>query len=66
MDQEVGSQPRNYSTNTTSRHTLRRVTPSLAEGRRSISRVRDISVPKSTPTTNHFPRLYIPGVEDLF
>ncbi len=26
----------------------------------------DIWIPKLTPSTNHFPRFYIPGVEDLF
>jgi hypothetical protein len=66
MDRVDGSQPRDCNTNTTSRRTLRRVTPSVAESLRSIPRVGDIWVPKSTPTANHFPRIYIPGVEDLF
>ncbi len=66
MDQVARSQPRGYSTNTTSRRTLRKVTPSLAEAVCSIPRVSDIWVPKSTPTANHFPRIYIPRVEDLF
>ncbi len=61
-----GFQPHECSTNITSRHTLRKLTPSLAEELRSIPRVGDIWVPKSTPTTNHFPRIYIPRVEDLF
>jgi hypothetical protein len=52
--------------NIISRCTLRRVTPSSAEEVRSIPRVGDIWVPISMPTTNHFPRIYIPGVEDLF
>ncbi len=38
----------------------------MAKELRNIPRVGDIWVPKSMPTTNHFPRLYIPGVEDLF
>jgi hypothetical protein len=42
------------------------VTPSSAEGARSIPRVGDVWVPISMPTANHFPRIYIPGVEDLF
>ncbi len=29
-------------------------------------RLGDIWIPKSTPSANHFPKLYIPGVEDLF
>jgi hypothetical protein len=66
MDQEAGCQPRACNTSTTSRRTLRRVTPFVAERLRSISRVRDIWVPKSAPTSNHFPKIYIPGVEDLF
>ncbi len=61
-----GFQPHEGSTNITSRRTLRRVTPSVAEKVRSIPRVGDIWVPKSTHTANHFPRIYIPGVEDLF
>ncbi|CAK9879423.1 unnamed protein product [Sphagnum jensenii] len=66
MDQEAGSQPRDYRQSTISQRTLRRVTPSLAERLRSIPRLGDIWVPKSAPIANHFPKLYIPGVEDLF
>jgi hypothetical protein len=66
MDQGAGYQPRTCNTNTSSQRTLHRVTPSVAERLQSISRVGDIWVPKSTPTANHFPRLYIPGVEDMF
>jgi hypothetical protein len=66
MDQGAGSQPHDYIPNTTSQRTLRRVTPSLAERLRSIPRLGDIWVPKSAPLANHFPRLYIPGIEDLF
>ncbi len=66
MDQMDGSQPPECSTNIISRRTLRRVTPSSAEEVHSIPRVGDIWVPISMPTANHFPRIYIPGVEDLF
>ncbi len=31
-----------------------------------MPRLGDIWIPKSTPSANHFPRFYIPGVEDLF
>jgi hypothetical protein len=31
-----------------------------------VPRLGDIWIPKSTPSANHFPRLYIPRVEDLF
>ncbi len=61
-----GSQPPECSTNIISHRTLRRVTPSSTEEVRSIPRVGDIWVPISMPTANHFPRIYIPGVEDLF
>jgi hypothetical protein len=66
MDQGAGSQPRDYRHSTTSQRTLRRVTPSLVERQRSIPRLGDIWVPISAPSENHFPRLYIPGIEDLF
>ncbi|CAK9223184.1 unnamed protein product [Sphagnum troendelagicum] len=66
MDQVDGSQPPECSTNISSRRTLRRVTPSSAEEVHSRPRVGDIWVPISMPTANHFPRIYIPGVEDLF
>ncbi len=67
MDQVDGSQPPECSTNITSRRTLlRRVTPSVNEELRSIPRIGDIWVPTSMPTANHFPRIYIPGVEYLF
>ncbi len=52
--------------NITTPRTLRRVTPSCAERQRSIPRLGDIWVPKSILSANHFPKLYIPGVEDLF
>jgi hypothetical protein len=42
------------------------VTPLFAERRGNVPRLGDIWIPKSTPSANHFPRLYIPGVEDLF
>jgi hypothetical protein len=66
MDQVDGSQPPECSTNIFSRRTLRRVMPSSVEEVCSIPRVGDIWVPISMPTANHFPRIYIPGVEDLF
>jgi hypothetical protein len=66
MDQGGGCQPRNYRHNTTTPRTLHRVTPLFTERQRSIPRLGDIWVPKSTPSANHFPRFYIPGVEDLF
>ncbi len=66
MDRTDGCQPPECSTNIISRRTLRQVMPSSAEEVNSIPRVGDLWVPVSMPTANHFPRIYIPGVEDLF
>jgi len=38
----------------------------FAERQRGILRLGDIWVPKITVSPNHFVRLYIPGVENLF
>ncbi len=40
--------------------------PDLAERQASISRLEDVWIPKSAISPNHFVRLYIPGVEDLY
>jgi len=45
---------------------LRRVAPAYAERQRALTRLRDIWIPKSAASPNHFVRLYILGVEDLF
>jgi hypothetical protein len=42
------------------------VTPSSTERQRNVPRLGDISIPKLAALPNHFVRLYIPGVEDLF
>jgi len=42
------------------------VAPDLAERQASIPRLGDIWIPKSAISPNHFVRLYIPGVEDLY
>ncbi len=42
------------------------MTPEFAERQSSVSRLGDIWIPKSALSPNHFVRLYIPGVEDLF
>jgi hypothetical protein len=46
--------------------TLHRVAPDLAERQTSIPRIGDVWVPRATVSPNHFVRLYIPRVEDLF
>jgi len=38
----------------------------FAERQRGIPRLGDIWIPKTAVSPNHFVRLYIPGVEDLF
>jgi hypothetical protein len=64
MEQGGGHQPQTCRPTFTSPPTLRRV--AYAERQRAVPRLRDIWIPKSTVSPNHFVRLYIPGVEDLF
>ncbi len=40
--------------------------PEFVERQSSIPRVGDVWIPRSEVSPNHFIRLYIPGVEDLF
>ncbi len=66
MEQEGGRQHHNSRHSTTTPRTLRRVMPLFAERQRSVPRLGDIWIPKLVVLPNHFVRLYIPGVEDLF
>jgi hypothetical protein len=66
MEQGDGRQPQNYRHNTTTLPILRRVTPLFAKRQRNVPRLGDIWIPKLVVSPNHFVRLYIPGVEDLF
>jgi hypothetical protein len=66
MEQTDGRPSHSYRHNTTTPHTLRRVISIFAERQRSVPRLGDIWIPKSPILLNHFPRFYIPGVEDLF
>jgi hypothetical protein len=66
MEQTDGYPSDNYRRSTTTSHTWRRVTPIFAERRHSVPRLGDIWVLKSPVSPNHFSRLYIPGVEDMF
>ncbi len=66
MEQADGCQSPSYRRSTTTLHTLRRVTPSSAERQCNVPRLGDIWIPKFAVSPNHFVRLYIPGVEDLF
>jgi hypothetical protein len=66
MEQGDGRQPQNYRCNSTTPPILRRVTLLFVERQRSVPRLGDIWVPKLVVSPNHFVKLYIPGVEDLF
>jgi hypothetical protein len=66
MEREGGRQHQYYRHNTTTPHTLRRVTPIFAERQRNVLGLGDIWIPKLVASPNHFVKLYIPGVEDLF
>jgi len=66
MEPEVGRVPQSYRQSSTSLPTLCRVDPQIAERQGSVPRLGDIWVPKSEVSPNHFVRLYIPGVEELF
>jgi hypothetical protein len=66
MEQGGGHQPQTYRPTSTSPPILRRVAPAYAERQRAVPRLGDVWIPKSAVSPNHFVRLYIPGVEDLF
>jgi hypothetical protein len=59
MEPTNGRPPHSYRRNTTTPHTLRRVTPIFAERQHSVSRLGDIWIPKSPVSPNHFTRFYI-------
>jgi hypothetical protein len=66
MEQGGGHVPRNFRTTFTSPPTLRRVAPDLEERQCSVPRLGDIWIPRSEVSSNHFVKLYILGVKDLF
>jgi hypothetical protein len=66
MEQGGGREPQNYRHNTTTLPTLCEVTTLFAERQHSVPRLADIWIPKLVASPNHFVRLYVPGVEDLF
>jgi hypothetical protein len=66
METGGGHAPPNSSPVFISPPTLRRVNPEFAERQTSIPRVGDVWIPKAEVSPNHFIRLYVPGVEDLF
>ncbi len=61
-----GCQHQYYRHSTITPRTLRRITLVFAERQRSVPRLGDIWIPKLVASPNHFVRLYIPSVEDLF
>jgi hypothetical protein len=62
----VGNQPQIYKGNITIPHTSRRISSSILEKHNSTPRIGDIWIPRLFVSPNHFVRLYIHGVEDLF
>jgi len=66
MERGTGRVPRNYRRASTLPPTLHRVALEFAERQRSVPRLGDIWIPRSEVSPNHFVRLYIPGVQDLF
>jgi hypothetical protein len=66
MEQRGGHGPQNFRTGPNSPPTLRRVAPELVERQCSVPRLGDIWIPRSEVSSNHFVRLYIHGVENLF
>jgi hypothetical protein len=66
MEQKDGGQLQSYIGNITTPHTLRRASLSILERQRNVLRIGDIWIPKLLASPNHFIRLYIPSVEDLF
>jgi hypothetical protein len=66
MEQGDGHRPQTYRPIFTSPPILRRVALAYAERQRALPRLGDIWIPNSVVSPNHFVRLYIPNVEDLF
>jgi hypothetical protein len=66
METEDGHSSQSSSPVSISLPTLRKVNPEFAERQSSIPRVGDVWIPRSEISPNHFIRLYVPGVEDLF
>jgi hypothetical protein len=66
MEQGGGHRPLTHRTVSTSPPILHRVAPTHAKRQCALLRLGDIWIPKSAMSPNHFVRLYIPSVEDLF
>jgi len=66
METGDGHAPQSFSPISISLPTLRRVNPEFAERQSNIPRVGDVWIPRFEISPNHFIKLYVPGVEDLF
>jgi len=66
MEPEDGLAPQSSSPVSISLPTLRRVNPECVEKQSSVPRLGDVWVPRSEVSPNHFIRLYVLGVEELF
>ncbi len=66
MEQGDGGRPQSYRGNITTLHTFRRVSPLVPKRQCNMLRIGDVWIPKICVSPNHFIRLYIFGVEDLF
>jgi hypothetical protein len=66
MEREPGSTHQSYRSTSTIIPTLRRIAPAFSERQSGLPRLGDIWVPKFASSPNHFTRMFIPGIEDLF
>ncbi len=66
MEPEDGLAPQSFSPVSISLPTLRRVDLEFTKRQSNVPRVGNIWISRSEVSPNHFIRLYVPGVEDLF
>jgi hypothetical protein len=66
MEQGDAGRPQSYKGNIITPHTLCRVSPLVLERQHNVPRIGNIWIPKLSTSPNHFIKLYIFGVEDLF
>ncbi len=66
MERGPRSTHQSYRSTSTTPPTLRRIAPAFSERLSGLPRLGDIWVPKSATSPNHFTRLFIPGIKDLF
>jgi hypothetical protein len=66
MEQGPGRTPQNYRSTSTIPPTLRRVDAAFSARQQALPRLGDIWIPKAATSPNHFVRLFIRGIENLF